>query len=73
MESLLVKSFSQYPELLSFKNKLLDERNERMVDKLMDCFKTGKKYLVIVGAAHMVGEKGLIQLLKKKGYSLKQL
>ncbi|MCP4151518.1 MAG: TraB/GumN family protein [bacterium] len=73
MESLLVKSFSQYPELLSFKNKLLDERNERMVDKLMDCFKTGKNFLVIVGAAHMVGEKGLIQLLKKKGYSLKQL
>ncbi|MCP4150559.1 MAG: TraB/GumN family protein, partial [bacterium] len=34
---------------------------------------TGEKYLVIVGAAHMVGEKGLIQLLKNKGYSLKQL
>ena len=28
------------------------------------------QYFIIIGAGHLVGEQGLINLLKKKGYKL---
>ncbi|MCK5393893.1 MAG: TraB/GumN family protein, partial [Candidatus Omnitrophica bacterium] len=30
-------------------------------------------YFIVVGAAHLVGEKGIISILEKKGYSVIQL
>jgi uncharacterized protein YbaP (TraB family) len=30
-------------------------------------------YFIVVGAAHLVGDNGLINLLTKKGYVVKQL
>ncbi|MCP5102540.1 MAG: TraB/GumN family protein [bacterium] len=73
MEKLLTENTQKYPELQNLYKKLLDDRNERMVEKIVTYFKTGKKYLVMVGAAHMVGKKGVVQLLKDKGFKLKQL
>jgi len=35
--------------------------------------KTNGTYFVVVGAAHLLGDKGIIQLLKDRGYSVEQL
>ncbi len=73
MEQLLTQNIQKYPELKDLYKKLLDDRNEKMVEKIISYLKTDKKYFIVVGAAHMVGKKGIIQLLKEKGLKVKQL
>jgi hypothetical protein len=51
---------------------LLDKRNRNWQMQLKDILPQ-KSVFVAVGAAHLVGENGLISLLKKKGYHLKAL
>lgn len=54
--------------------KLNDERNFKMVEIIEDYLKSNDKYFVIVGAAHLVGENGIINLLTRKNkYFIKQL
>ncbi len=53
--------------------KLNDERNFKMVEKIEDYLKSNDKYFIIVGAAHLVGENGIINLLiRKNKYFIKQ-
>ncbi len=54
--------------------KFNDERNFKMVEKIEDYLKSNEKYFIIVGAAHLVGENGIINLLNRKNkYFIKQL
>jgi len=55
------------------KKSLLDDRNIAMADKIDKYFTNGKKVFVIVGAAHITGEIGLLNLLEKKGCTVRQL
>lgn len=53
---------------------MLDKRNFLMIEKIEDYLKNNKQYFVIVGAGHLVGENGLLQLLEKTGkYKLRQM
>lgn len=54
----------------SISNSLLDVRNIRWVEKMLKLFETNESYLIAVGAAHMGGPQGLINLLREKGYSV---
>ena len=73
MESLLTKSFSEDKRLSAIFEKLIFERNRRMVSKIEDFLRTKETYFVIVGAGHLVGSQGVIELLKGKGYLVEQL
>lgn len=73
MEKALTEDMEKYPELLAFNKKLIDDRNVLMAEKIISFLQTGKTYFVIVGAAHMVGKKGIVQLLIDKGYNIRQL
>lgn len=55
-----------------FMDLLLYNRNTDWVQKINNIMPAGK-VLFAVGAAHLPGEKGLINLLKKKGYTLKPM
>jgi hypothetical protein len=44
-----------------------------MASKIEDFLRTKETYFVIVGAGHLVGEKGILQILKRKGYVVEQL
>src|SRR5690606_6450561 len=48
---------------------LLSARNQSWLEKMPDMMQT-QSYLFAVGAGHLVGEKGVVQLLKDKGYTL---
>ena len=52
-----------------FTDLLLNKRNENWVKKLKDLLK-GKSLVIAVGAGHLPGEKGVINLLKKEGYKV---
>jgi uncharacterized protein YbaP (TraB family) len=51
---------------------LLDNRNKNWVGQLNNILPK-KNIFMAVGAGHLVGEKGLIELLKKEGYTLRPL
>jgi uncharacterized protein YbaP (TraB family) len=53
--------------------KLVTNRNKTMASKIEDYLKTNKTYFVVVGAAHLVGEKGIINLLKGRGFAVEQM
>ena len=53
-----------------YQDILLDKRNQNWVNQLKTLMKN-ESVFVAVGAGHLVGEKGLIALLKKEGYTLK--
>jgi len=63
----------QNPEFLPFTKKLIFDRNITMAKKIQQYLSDKSTYFVIVGAGHLVGDKGIISLLRKKGFHASQL
>jgi len=53
--------------------RLFTDRNRTMAEKIEEFVGSGKSYFVIVGAGHVVGEDGLIELLRAKNIAVTQL
>lgn len=51
---------------------LLDRRNKNWVDQLEKIMK-GSSVFIAVGAGHLPGNSGVIELLKKRGYTVRPL
>ncbi|MDH5776023.1 MAG: TraB/GumN family protein [Nitrospirota bacterium] len=66
----LVETMKTFP---LFYKKLLVERNNNWVPQIEKFLTEDKNVLVIVGAAHLPGEDGLLVLLKAKGYQLERV
>lgn len=73
VEKISFKGLSEYPELSSLFEKLLYQRNITMASKIEGFLKTGGTYFVVVGAGHLIGSKGILKLLERKGYTAQQL
>lgn len=56
-----------------FHNKFLASRNAAMAQRIDSLLKERTSMFIAVGAAHVLGEDGLVELLKKKGHRVKQL
>jgi len=52
--------------------RLLDDRNRRMVERMLPRFEEGGAFIA-VGAAHLPGESGVLALLEHRGYSVTRL
>jgi len=52
---------------------LLVERNSNWLPIIEQMFSQGENEFVLVGAAHLVGEDGLLSMLEAKGYQVEQL
>lgn len=52
---------------------LLDERNQAWLPRIEDLTDDDEDYLVIVGALHLVGKQGVIELLRDRGFKVRQL
>src|SRR5438270_5256846 len=57
----------------SLTKKLLDDRNLAMTARLEEYLKNKEQVFVVVGAAHIVGDKGIARLLRDKGYKVEQV
>jgi uncharacterized protein YbaP (TraB family) len=73
MESIATKPLAEDKNLSSLYEKLIYERNRNMVLRIEEFLKTKETYFVVVGAGHLVGKKGIIEMLKGKGYHVEQL
>ncbi len=56
-----------------YHHALLTNRNKKWMPQIEAFLQEDKNVLVIVGAAHLVGEDGLITLLTEKGYELERV
>ena len=73
MESILSEASQLDASLAPIVGKLFDERNMRMTSKIEGYLNSNGSYFVIVGAGHLVGKRGIVELLKNKGYGIEQL
>jgi uncharacterized protein len=73
MEQFLIDEMSKTLKLQSLYDELFYERNIRMCFKIDEYVLSEKKHFVVVGAGHLVGERGILKILRKKGYKVKQL
>ena len=53
--------------------KLIYTRNRSMTAKIEEILRSKDTCFVIVGAGHLVGKKGIIELLRGKGYAVEQM
>ncbi len=67
--ALLFKSFEDHPGI---EDRLLTRRNKDWIQQIETMLKEPKNTMVIVGAGHLIGPEGLVELLKQKGYKVKQ-
>ena len=70
IEDLLVGGFEDHEALF---DRLVTERNLRWLPLIEELFQGNVDAMVVVGSLHLVGEQGLIELLRAKGYEVEQL
>lgn len=70
LENAILKSFKEFPDIYK---ALISQRNKDWIKKIELFLKQKENHMVVVGAAHLAGKDGLVELLKKKGYSVEQL
>lgn len=70
LEELLVDGFDGHDELYE---RLVTQRNLRWLPKIEELFRGDVDAMVVVGSLHLVGEQGLVELLKSRGYEVEQL
>jgi uncharacterized protein len=73
VEALIFQSVNEAPELRPVYEKLIYERNTQMTSGIEAFLKTQHRYFVVVGAGHLIGEGGIVDLLRKKGYGVEQM
>jgi uncharacterized protein len=64
---------SEYRAFPSLYRPLVTDRNRRWIPQVEELLRSGDNSLVVVGALHLVGEGGLLELLRSKGYTITQL
>ncbi len=70
LEKLLNESMDEFPAL---SKRFLTDRNYQWITKIEELLRGGNTAMVIVGAGHLVGKEGVVELLKKKGFKVTQL
>ena len=63
----LTADFDELPEL---QTALISSRNRRWAAKLEELLQGSGRYLVVVGALHLVGEDSVIELLSARGFDV---
>jgi uncharacterized protein YbaP (TraB family) len=69
LDLIMNESFREFPDL---HERLIIKRNRRWVSKILNLARQKGDLLVVVGAAHLVGDKSVVDLLRRKGYEVKQ-
>jgi len=62
--------FGDDADYQEFMLRLVDQRNRRMVERMLSSLEEGGAF-VAIGALHLPGEKGVLKLLHEQGYQLK--
>ena len=64
--NLTISMSAEYP---AFKENVLHKRNEKWIPRIIDLC-TNRSCFLVFGAAHLAGNNGVIELLRKTGYTV---
>ena len=70
LTSLLSTEYNAFPSLYK---PLVSDRNRRWLPQVEEMLTEKSNVLVVVGALHLVGKEGLLELLRSRGYTITQL
>ncbi|HTL90866.1 MAG TPA: TraB/GumN family protein [Steroidobacteraceae bacterium] len=70
LAALLSSEYGTFPALYK---PLVTDRNRRWMPQVEELLRSNYNSLVVVGALHLVGTGGLLELLRGKGYTITQL
>jgi len=72
LESLSLQQLDASVSDTSFKENMLDNRNHTMLERMQPRLKEGNAFIA-VGALHLTGKTGLLNLLTQQGYKVKAI
>ena len=70
LAALLSSEYGAFPSLYK---PLVTDRNQRWLPQVEQLLNGKENAFVVVGALHLVGDGGLLELLRRKGYTITQL
>jgi len=70
LESLSMQQLEASTSNTRFKESMLDNRNQTMLERMQPRLKEGNAFIA-VGALHLTGKTGLLNLLSQQGYTVK--
>ncbi len=70
LDKLLNEASRETPAIFK---RLLSDRTQRWAPQVEEWARGDKSVLVVVGAGHLVGKEGLVNLLRNKGLKVTQL
>lgn len=69
LEALLADGLDRFPDLF---RTLTTDRNRKWLPRVSGLLQEKQDYLVVVGAMHLIGKGGLVDLLTREGYTVVQ-
>jgi uncharacterized protein YbaP (TraB family) len=72
LEEILSVIIHEHPGLLPVVDALLYNRNVTMAARIEEYLNEKGEFFIVVGAAHLVGKKGIVDLLRRKGFLVEQ-
>jgi len=73
VELIIRRRFDNLPAADKLFKLLFTDRSAAMAEKIAELAVDGKIYLVVLEAGHLIGERGLLNLLQSKGFKISQL
>lgn len=72
VEKTMHKRDNDFPGIKEYTKKLITDRNEAMTQKVEGYLRANKTVFVIAGCGHMVGEKGIVEVLRSHHFQVEQ-
>ncbi len=69
----LEDELARHPEFRPLQERMFDQRNHAMTDRILSLQRQGGSYFVVVGAGHLVGKQGIVSLLRQRGQRPRQM
>lgn len=69
---LFEENIHEHPGMTEILEEIVYRRNRTMAEKIKGCLSTGKTYFVVVGAAHLIGDRGIVELIEQAGYRVRK-
>ena len=73
LDALTEELSADFEDMPDLETALIGDRNRRWVIELEQLLREGGRYLVVVGALHLVGEDSVIDLLEERGLDVKRV
>lgn len=73
ISSIMERSIAGDERLQAIHKKIMTDRNRNITQKIVSYLGSRETVFVVVGAGHLVGDKGIVELLRKQGYTVEQL